>query len=155
MLNIYIGSNDMEIYNTSMYFDHTFLDSWLENPLSKRIIKSIDKADVVGPQTICTKALGVIPVTKLSGGAKTLLLLQHDKGYWFNASTCGDNCSKWILKIAKESKEDINITLHHIMDFGEKEFEAKIVNTNTIVHNMDEFASVTIQLLHDGETYEG
>lgn len=31
MLNIHIGSNEMEIYNISMYFDHTFLDSWLED----------------------------------------------------------------------------------------------------------------------------
>lgn len=34
---------------------------------------------MVGTQIISTKALGVIPVTKLSGGAKTLLLLQHEK----------------------------------------------------------------------------
>lgn len=40
------------------------------------------------------------------------------------------------------------------MDFGNKNFEAKIVNTNTIVHNMEEFTAIAIKLLHDGESYE-
>ena len=40
----------------------------------------------------------------------------------FNASACGDNCAKWILRIA--GKKNLTINLHHIMDFG-KDFEAK------------------------------
>ena len=38
-----------------------------------------------------------------------------------NASACGDNCAKWILKIGKE--KDLTINLRHIMDFGEDDFE--------------------------------
>ena len=40
-------------------------------------------------------------------------------------------------KIAQE--KDLTINLRHIMDFGEKSFEARILNTDTIVHNMSEF----------------
>ena len=64
----------------------------------------------------------------------------------------GDNCEKWILKIAKESKEDVNITLHHVMDFGEKPFEIHIVN-NVIVHNSEEYSSAVVELLHKGASF--
>lgn len=155
MLNIYVGSIKGEIYNTSIYFDHTYLDNWLSDDLSKKIIKSVDKAEVVGTRAIDSKYLGIIPITQLSGGTKTLLLLQHGKKQYYNASTCGDNCAKWILKIAKQSKEDIYITLHHVMNFGDKPFEIRIVNNNTVVHNYDEYSKIIIELLHKGDDYEG
>lgn len=71
---------------------------------------------------------------KLSGGVKTLLLISFDRKNVFNASTCGDNCAEWILKIAKDRKVVIN--LHHLMDFDPEPFKAKILNTNKIVKNM-------------------
>ena len=127
MLCIIFGEipEDMEkkyVYNTSMYFDNTYLDNWLTDDLS-----------------VDSKALGVIPVTKISGGLKTLLLLRHDDTKIFNASTCGDNCAKWILRIAKESKKDIVINLRHVMDFGDKPFEIKILNNGKTVHNIQEY----------------
>lgn len=61
-------------------------------------------------------------------------------GNIFNASACGDNCAKWILKIS-ETKE-LTINLRHIIEFGEREFEAKILNTGDIVHNMAEFVNI-------------
>ena len=138
MLNIYFGDKENEIYNTSMYFDHTFLDKWFKDEMSRKIIKSIDNADVIGDRTIDSKMLGVIPVTQLSGGTKTLMLLRNENKHFYNASTCGDNCAKWILRIANKSERDVNITLHHIMDFGDDEFEACIMNNNKIVHSMNE-----------------
>jgi hypothetical protein len=151
MLNIYIGDVENEIYNTSMYFDHTFLDSWFDDELSQKIIKAVDKAKIIGNRIVDSAALGPIPVTQLSGGTKTLLLLRHDKKHIFNASTCGDNCAKWILRVAKESKEDVNITLHHLMDFGDGRFEVRIMNNNTIVHDMTEFVLCAGNLLRGEE----
>ena len=61
----------------------------------------------------------------------------------FNASNCGDNCAKWILKLWKE--RDFTIALYHIMDFGKKDFEIRILNNKNkklIVHNMREFLDV-------------
>lgn len=54
-------------------------------------------------------------------------------------STCGDNCAKWILKIAKKYDKDIIINLRHIMDFGDKPFEIRIMNNDIVVHNMQEY----------------
>lgn len=144
MLCIIFGEipEDMEkkyVYNTSMYFDNTYLDNWLTDDLSVKMIKSVDKAVVLSPNAVDSKALGVIPVTKISGGLKTLLLLRHDDTKIFNASTCGDNCAKWILRIAKESKKDIVINLRHVMDFGDKPFEIKILNNGKTVHSIQEY----------------
>ena len=36
----------------------------------------------------------------MCGGTKTLMLLRRDNKYFYNASTCRDNCAKWILKIS-------------------------------------------------------
>ena len=144
MLNIYFGDMTEKeypnyVYNTSLYFNNTYLDSWIEDEFSKKMIKSVDKAVVLSPNAVDSKALGVIPVTQISGGLKTLLLLQHDKEKIFNVSTCGDNCARWILEIAKRSDEDLLINLRHVMDFGDKPYEIKIVNNDTVVHNAKEY----------------
>ena len=65
-------------------------------------------------------------------------MIANDKDHIFNASTCGDNCAKWILEIADNSKRKVLINLRHIMDFGEGDFRIRVVNTGKIVHNMQE-----------------
>lgn len=139
MLNIFFGDMPEAIYNTSAYFDNTYLDNWLTDEFGKKIIKAVDKAVVVSPKLIDSKALGAIPATSLSGGTKTLLLIHNEPTKIFNASTCGDNCAKWILQIAKASKKDITINLRHLMDFGKGKFEIKILNNGVVVHNMEEY----------------
>ena len=138
MLNIFYGDMPEAIYNTSLYFNNTYYDGWLMDDFAQKMIKSVDKATVLSGQAVDSKALGVIPATKISGGLKTLLLIYNQPQKVFNASTCGDNCAKWILRIAKKLDRDITINLRHIMDFGEGQFEIKILNNDKIVHNMSE-----------------
>ena len=77
---------------------------------------------------------------KLSGGVKTLILVNNVQDKIFNASTCGDNCAKWLLEIGK--KKNVTVNLRHIMDFGDNEFEIEIVNNHQVVHNMRELVDV-------------
>lgn len=147
MLNIYFGDMPEAIYNTSLYFDNTYLDSWITDDFAKKVIKSIDKGTVLSASAVDTKALGVIPVRQISGGTKTLLLIHNEPDKVFNASTCGDNCAKWILKIADMHKEDITINLRHLMDFGDKEYQIRILNNDTVVHNMKEYVLTAAVLL--------
>lgn len=63
----------------------------------------------------------------------------------FNASTCGDNCAKWILDMAKDRKLVVN--LYHVMDFGREDFKIKVVNSGRIVHNMAELIHESIPYL--------
>ncbi len=151
MLKIFYGNMPNAIYNTSVYFDNSYLDSWITDDFAKKVLKSVDKATVLSAQAVDSKVLGVIPVKNISGGAKTLLLIKNEPNRIFNASTCGDNCAKWILEIAKKSGKDITINLHHIMDFGDSEFEIEILNRNVIVHNMKELVVQAVFCLDEGE----
>lgn len=136
MLNIYYGEMPEAIYNTAVYFKNTYQDRWITKPLSVEMIKDVDKSDVVGPNLIESPFLGPISPLQLSGGVKTLILIDNDRSHVFNASTCGDNCAKWILKMAENRKVVIN--LRHLMDFGKDKFKIKVLNSGVIAKNMEE-----------------
>ena len=136
MLNIYYGEMPEAIYNTAVYFKNTYRDRWITKPLSVEMIKDVDKSDVVGPNLIESPFLGPISPLQLSGGVKTLILIDNDRNHVFNASTCGDNCAKWILKMAEKRKVVIN--LRHLMDFGKVDFKIKVLNNGSIAKNMEE-----------------
>lgn len=141
MLNVYLGKMDEAVYYPPVYFDNRYEDEWIIDKRSIEIIRDVDKSDVVSAHLIESPVLGPISPKDLSGGVKTILLMLFDEtGRIFNASACGDNCAKWILKIA-ESK-NLTINLRHIMEFGDEEFEMKILNTGEVVHNMLEFVNV-------------
>lgn len=141
MLNVYLGKMDEAVYYPPVYFDNRYEDEWIIDKRSIEIIRDVDKSDVVSAHLIESPVLGPISPKELSGGVKTILLMLFDEtGRIFNASACGDNCAKWILKIA-ESK-NLTINLRHIMEFGDEEFEMKILNTGEVVHNMLEFVNV-------------
>ncbi|MFR6632201.1 MAG: DUF4869 domain-containing protein [Atopobiaceae bacterium] len=142
MLNVYFGEMPDAIYNTAVYFKNTYRDSWITNPLSVQMIKDVDKSDVVSGSVIESPMLGSITPLALSGGVKTLMLVNFDRKHVFNASTCGDNCAKWLLKIAEKRKVVIN--LHHVMDFGKEPFKIKVLNNGKIVKNMCELLTATV-----------
>ena len=102
----------------------------------KHIIRDVDKSEVIDSNLIESPVLGKISPLALSGGTKTLILIINDKEKIFNASTCGNNCAKWLLKISEN--EDVTINLRHLMDFGAGRFNIKVLNTDKIVHNMSE-----------------
>lgn len=137
MLKIVFGNETEAIYNTSVYFKNTYMDEWLTDDFSKEMIKDVDKSVVVAPHLIESPVLGPISPQELSGGVKTLILVYKDKSHLFNASNCGDNCAKWLLKMAQT--EDITINLRHLMDFGEGEYEIEILNNHQIVHNRSDY----------------
>lgn len=141
MLNIYLGNMDDAIYHPPVYFDNRYEDEWITSELAKAMIKDVDTSTVINTHLIDSPVLGPISVKQLSGGVKTLILLAFDEsGKIFNASACGDNCAKWILKIAEQ--KDLTINLRHIMEFGNEPFLAKILNNDVVVHNMREFINV-------------
>ena len=140
MLNIYFGDMQSAIYNTEIYFKNTYEDSWILDDFAKKVIKKVDGSDVIDAQAIKSPVLGIIPPTELSGGVKTLLLIKNCPDEVFNASTCGDNCARFILELAKA--KDVTINLRHIMDFDKARFTAKVMNDDSIVHNMEELLPI-------------
>lgn len=130
------------------YFKNTYEPEWFEAKLAKEMIKDIDDSDVLSGECINSPVLGQIPPERLSGGVKTLLLMLNEPDKIFNASTCGDNCAKWILEIGK--LKDLTINLRHMMSFGQDaEFEIRIENGGEIVHSMRELIPVASRYLNE------
>ena len=142
MLNIFLGNLPEAIYNTAVFFKNDYEDEWITDPQVKKMIEDVDHSMVIDSGVIDSPVLGKIPPLNLSGGVKTLILVLFEPEKVFNASTCGDNCAKWLLRIA--ATEDRTINLRHIMDFGEEPFEIRILNTGDIVHTMTEFVDIAI-----------
>ncbi len=128
------------IFNTAVYFKNTYEDSWITNAFAKEMILDVDKSTVLGNAVIDSPVLGKISPLALSGGVKTLILVLNEPDKVFNASTCGDNCAKWLLKIAED--KNIVINLRHLMDFGPGKFKVKLLNTDQIVTSMEELVPI-------------
>ena len=79
------------------------------------MILDVDSSTVISSHIIDSPILGAITPKELSGGVKVLILMLKDDSFVYNASNCGDNCAKWILKIAEQ--KDLVIYLRHIMHF--------------------------------------
>lgn len=109
-----------------LFFKYDYEDDWITDPFVKEMIRDVDQSIVLDSGVIDSPVLGKNPPTGLSGGVKTLILVKFDKDKIFNASTCGDNCAKWLLKIAE--KEDRTINLHHLMRFGTEPFTIHVLN---------------------------
>ena len=145
MLSIFWGdyTGDNYIENPDLYFDNTYEDEWLEDEHSIEMVRDIDRSELVSPNLVISPVLGSIPVTRLSGGVKTLIQIEHDRKHVYNASACGDNCAPWLLKMGQE--KDILIRLGHIMNFGsDKSFNIKIANTNEIVTSQNDLVRKVI-----------
>ena len=144
MLRVIYGELDTPdyIFNPDPFFNNTYEDDWITDPMSVQMIKDIDRSEVKGARLIDSPYLGAIPTERLSRGVKTLILMKFDSEHIFNASACGDNCVPWILKIAEE--KDLTIRLGYLMDFGNDSFEIEIVNLHKVVYTMKELIEVVL-----------
>jgi len=140
MLHIYYGDMPEAVFDPATYFKNKLQNSWIMDPLSIEMIRDIDHSKVIGPHVIDSPVLGGISPRELSGGVKTLILINNVPTRVFNASACGDNCAKWLLRMGSE--KEVTINLRHLMDFGEDAFTLHILNTDTVVHHMSELVLV-------------
>lgn len=140
MLSIFFGDMPEVIYNPARYFKNSYTDEWITDELSIKMIKDVDKSDVIGPRVIDSPVLGGISPRELSGGVKTLIDIYKEPEKVFNASACGDNCAKWLLVIGEMM--DVTINLRHIMDFGNDPFTIRVLNTDQIIHSMEELIPI-------------
>ena len=136
MLKIWYNTGIEYLNDAPAYFDNVYEDEWLEDDLVKEMIRDVDHSEVLTPHIIESPVLGAITPRELSGGVKVMILMLKDDSFIYNMSNCGNNCAKWVLKIAE--KKDLTVFLRHIMRF-EGEFEIQIMNTGRIVHNRSEY----------------
>lgn len=121
------------------FFSRHKKTEWFDNPVVRRIIKNLDKTDVVQGEVLNSPVFGVMSPDRLSTSCKAIIMLETIDGINIYATRCGDNCVPDILEIA--SRKDITITLHHCMRFPDGGFEAKVIETGTIIHSHLEFVN--------------
>lgn len=136
MLKIYYGDMENAIYNTVVYFKNDYDPAWLDDPFVREMIRDVDKSEVLSNGAVESPYMGIIPPTSLSGGVKTLILILKEPEKVFNASNCGNNCAKWLLRIG--DRMDVTVNLRHMMDFGNDPFDILVLNDNIVAHSMDD-----------------
>lgn len=150
MLYIYIEQDTNESYKyvqsnyitrVSSYFDNEYEDDWFLDDFTKKVIKEIDDSDVIDRRCIYNEYGGSLPVTEISTGAKSLLLLRFTNNK-VSGDRMGDNCLHLLLEIAEV--KDIHISLDHIAKFPDK-FNAVIENTGKKISSMSEFVDEYIR----------
>lgn len=136
MLKIWYYGGTEYLNDAPSYFDNVYEDEWIEDAFVREMIEDVDHSRVVSAHVIESPVLGPITPKELSGGVKVLILMLKDESFVYNLSNCGNNCAKWVLKIAE--KKDLTVYLQHIIRF-EGEFEIQIMNTGRIVRNRLEY----------------
>ncbi|SET12911.1 protein of unknown function [Pseudobutyrivibrio sp. C4] len=145
MLSIYFGEKENVMHGPS-WFKFNYNPEWFKDELVQQMIEDIDKSKVVSNQLIQSEVLGPIPPERLSGGVQTLISAYGRPDLVFNATSCGENCAKWLLKIGEV--KDITVNLRYFMPFNDMEpFKIKILNNDTIVTNMDEYTDVALDYI--------
>ncbi|MCR5733282.1 MAG: DUF4869 domain-containing protein [Lachnospiraceae bacterium] len=145
MLSIFFGEKEHVMHGPS-WFRFNFKREWFEDPLVQRMLEDIDKSQYVGGDLIQSDALGPIPPERLSGGLQTLIAIYKRPDLIFNATSCGENCSKWLLEIGK--KEDVTVNLRYFMPFdGCEPFEIRILNEDVVVEDMKEYTRIAIRYI--------
>lgn len=99
---LYVTFEEPENFNrdVDVYFNNRYEKEWLQDPLVKEMVRDVDKSEILSNYAVESPVLGIIPVTRISGGVKALILmLKTDRVIWGTA--CGDNCAVWIDKLVE------------------------------------------------------
>ena len=143
MLSIFFGEKENVMHGPS-WFKFNYKEEWLADPFIGEMMADIDKSRYKGGQLIESDVLGPIPPEKLSGGLQTLICIYKRPDLMFNATSCGENCARWLLEIGK--KENITVNLRYYMpfdDFGD--IEVEILNENFTAKNAKDYMHIALK----------
>ena len=146
MLRVKFRVTENTFFKISDYFNLNFETEWLKHPLVKRMIRDIDKSEVIGDRVIDSPVFGTMSQMELSGGVKALILMLFEPDKEYFGTACGNNCAPWILEIAKI--HDVSIALENIMEFPDIEnLNIYIVNSGKVVNTMRDFVNEALDYL--------
>lgn len=153
MLKIYYGKMDNAYYGPG-WFINNYEPVWFDDELVKRMIKDIDKSEYVGGELIQSTILGPIAPERLSGGLKTLISIYERPDLIFDATSCGNNCAKWLVEIGRNM--DVTVNLNYLMSFENiPNFTAIIDNIDKTFLNEKEFMLASMDVLDEEMRSEG
>jgi hypothetical protein len=145
MLSVHVGYLEDSIWNTSNYFDAWFDRDNLLKPFAKKVIKEIDKSEVLSKYNILSPVFGSMPTQMLSGGTKTLLLIKYNNAV-VNLEHLGENCYQFLVDISRE--QDVLICVEGVNDlFNDTDVtEIKVENTGEVITNKLDYIQAMMDL---------
>ena len=137
MLKIIFG--DMDNVNYGPYwFKNNYKTEWLQDEFVQEMILDVDKSRYIDGYVIDSPVFGPIPPERLSGGLQTLIVIYKRPGLVFDATSCGQNCAKWLVDIGK--KIDVTVNLNYLMHIEEVPgFEVYIENERKTVSSPEDY----------------
>ena len=135
MLTIHFGELEEMQYGPS-WFKYNYKPEWLKDPFVQEMIKGVDSSDYIDGLVINSPVLGPIPPERLSGGVKTLIMIYKRPDLVFDATSCGQNCAKWLQRIG--GRVDVRVCLEYLMEL-EDPVEVMIDNENRVVRDKKDF----------------
>jgi len=143
MLSIFFGYDEDAILSVDTYFNNTYEDEWLDDPFVRTIIRKVDGSDVQDRQCILSPVLGQIAPERLSGGAKTLILMYKEDDFYADLIVCGSNCESLILEIAQQKDISCSLSGYDISfeNLGDDKYSVpvKCINDGSLMKNHEEF----------------
>jgi hypothetical protein len=128
------------------WFKYNYKPEWLKDTFVQEMIRDVDNSTYIDGLVIDSPVLGPIPPERLSGGVKTLIMIYEKPELVFDATSCGQNCAKWILEIGK--KKDVMVKLEYLMTFEEfAPFEIKIDNEDRVVTDPEDYIITAMKYL--------
>ncbi len=143
MLHIILGETENINYGPD-WFKTNYDPEWLKDSFVQKMIKDIDKPDYIDAIVINSPILGPIPPERLSGGVQTLIMIYEKPQLIFDATSCGENCAKWLIEIGKQ--RDVTVNLNYLMKFNDiDDFEVFINNENRLITNIEDYILTAIK----------
>lgn len=159
MLNVWIElpkCSDKIVSNPDMVFMDYLDYSVLETEYAQEIIRGISGVVKIYNYNLFKGEFGLITPLALSHGAKVLLLMLHksvrDDGLILMYNFCGENCDKYLERIAVEY--DVNLWLSRFYIPSDELFNhgVKFIESGRIVYTDDDFIDEYYKL--DTSSYE-
>ena len=143
MLSIFFGYDENAILSVDTYFNNTYDDAWLDDSFVREIIRTVDHSEVQDRQCILSEVLGQIPPERLSGGAKALILMYEEEGFYTDLIVCGANCESLILDMGQQKDiscclSGYDISFERLGD-GEHQVPIRCENDGSLMKTHDEF----------------
>ena len=143
MLHIFFGEMDNVNYGPT-WFKYNYLPDWLKDPFVQEMIEDVDHSKYVDGLVIDSPVLGPIPPERLSGGVQTLIMIYERPDLVFDATSCGQNCAKWLLQTG--ARKDVTVNLKYLMPFDAFEpFEIHILNEDVMVRDHAAYLRAAIE----------
>lgn len=113
----------------------------LEDDFCKRVIRGVDKSEVISSTLVKSPFLGTISYRDISEGAATLIILYSSDIYFTKFSKFGESCCKFLYEISKE--KDVHLMVDYPMLFPEMDlddpFEGVCVDTGEVMHKYGDY----------------